>query len=213
MSFTADVKNELTRVLPTCSHCDRAALAGLIRVDGTLHLQGKGHYSLDMDTDMPKVARLAIQLLHMRYHLRTELTMRQSVLHKTPNYLIIVPDQPELEAALLDLGILGEYSYMTGIAPHLVEKRCCQAAYLRGVFMGSGFIANPKGDFHFEMSVSNEQLAQDIAAIMHERGINARVMQRRNAYLVYLKSGTDISGFWPWRVRISLPWSWKTPAC
>ena len=28
MSFTADVKDELTRVMPGCSHCDKAAVGG-----------------------------------------------------------------------------------------------------------------------------------------------------------------------------------------
>ncbi|MDO4533431.1 MAG: DNA-binding protein WhiA [Coriobacteriia bacterium] len=195
MSFTADVKNELTRVPPTCSHCERAVLAALLRVEGTLFFSGHGRYRIEMAMDMPKVARLAIQLLHTEYHLRTELTMRQSVLHKTPNYLITVPQQPGLESALVDLGIAGNAGLELGVASHLVEKRCCQAAYLRGVFMGSGFIANPKGDFHFEMSVESEQLATDIAQMMQARGINARVMKRRNAHLVYLKSGTSISEF------------------
>ena len=195
MSFTSDVKNELTRVPPTCTHCERAVLAALIRVEGTLYLVGKGRYRLEISTDMPKVARLAIQLLHTQYHLRTELTMRQSVLHKTPNYLITVPSQPNLENAILDLGVISEHGLENGVVPRLVEKRCCESAYLRGVFMGSGFIANPKGDFHFEMSVSKEELAEDIAQLMRNRDVNARVMQRRSSYLVYLKSGNDISAF------------------
>lgn len=195
MSFTSEVKNELTRVPGTCSHCDRAVLAALLRVEGTLFFSGKGRYRLEMSTDMPKVARLAIQLLHSQYHLRTELTMRQSVLHKTPNYLITLPQQPAMENAMRDLGVIGDGGLVMGVTPHLVEKRCCQAAYLRGIFMGSGFIADPKGDFHFEMSVENDALAQDIAEMMQARGVNARIMQRRNAHLVYLKSGADISGF------------------
>ena len=195
MSFTSDVKNELTRVPPTCSHCERAVLAALLRVEGTLYFSGKGRYRLEMSTDMPKVARLAIQLLHSQYHLRTELTMRQSVLHKTPNYLITLPQQSGMESAMRDIGVVGDSGLVMGAAPHLVEKRCCQAAYLRGIFMGSGFIADPKGDFHFEMSVENDVLAQDVATMMRERGVNARIMQRRNSHLVYLKSGSDISGF------------------
>jgi DNA-binding protein WhiA len=195
MSFTSDVKNELTRVQPVCSHCNRATLAAILRVEGTLYFSGKGRYHIEVSTDMPKVARLAIQLLHTTYQLRTELTMRQSVLHKTPNYLITVPQQEGLETALFDLGVLGEGGLTPGIAEHLVEKRCCQAAYLRGAFMGSGFIANPRGDFHFEMTVANGELAEDIAELMKSRGVNARTMQRRNSHLVYLKSGSAISSF------------------
>ena len=54
------------------------------------------------------VARLIIKSLHQFYALKTELTVRRSVLHKTPNYLIVVPSQPGMEDALHDLGILGE---------------------------------------------------------------------------------------------------------
>ena len=88
MSFTTDVKNEMTRVAPTCSHCDAAVLSGLMRTEGSLFLSGKGRYRMEMSTDIPAVARLIIRLLHGLFKLRTELTVRRSVLHKTPNYLI-----------------------------------------------------------------------------------------------------------------------------
>ncbi len=195
MSFTAEVKEELSRVMPTCSHCDRAVLAALVRIEGTLLLTGAGNYRLEIDTDSPSVARLMVRLLHGIYHLKTELTMRRSVLHKTPNYLIDVPMQKNLDDALRDMGIMGESGLESGIASHLVEKRCCASAYLRGAFMGSGFIANPKGDFHFEMTVEAPELAEGLVALMADRGIEARTMQRRSSYIVYLKSGSAISAF------------------
>ncbi len=195
MSFTTDVKNEMTRVAPTCSHCDAAVLSGLMRTEGSLFLSGKGRYRMEMSTDIPAVARLIIRLLHGLFKLRTELTVRRSVLHKTPNYLITVPGQPHMEDVLRQLGIIGGSGFVAGIAPHLVNKRCDQAAYLRGIFMGAGFVANPKGDFHFEMTIETEQLARDIVELMRENKINARIMNRRNSYLVYLKSGSAITAF------------------
>lgn len=195
MSFTTDVKNEMTRVAPTCSHCDAAVLSGLMRTEGSLFLSGKGRYRMEMSTDIPAVARLIIRLLHGLFKLRTELTVRRSVLHKTPNYLITVPGQPHMEDVLHQLGIIDGSGFVAGIAPHLVNKRCDQAAYLRGIFMGAGFVANPKGDFHFEMTIETEQLARDIVELMRENKINARIMNRRNSYLVYLKSGSAITAF------------------
>lgn len=121
--------------------------------------------------------------------------MRRSVLHKTPNYLIVVPSQPGMEEALHDLGVLGDAGLEMGIHAHLIEKPCCEAAYLRGAFLGSGFIAEPRGDFHFEITVENEGLAEGLVALMTERGIKARILHRRNSYIVYLKSGTAISEF------------------
>lgn len=195
MSFTSDVKDELTRVMPGCSHCDKATLAALARIEGTLFFSGPGRYRLEIATEISSVARFIIRSLHKIYDLKTELTVRRSVLHKTPNYLIVLPFQPGLEDALHDLGILGDVGLEMGIHDHLVEKTCCEAAYLRGAFLGSGFIAEPRGDFHFEITVENENLAQDLVELFTHHDIKARVMRRRNSFIVYLKSGTAISEF------------------
>lgn len=195
MSFTAEVKDELARVAPMCSHCDKAALAALVRIEGTLFFGGPGRYRIEIATDVPSVARLVIKLLHGIYELKTNLTVRRSVLHKTPNYLIEVPTQPKLEGALRDMGVLSGEGLEMGIMPELVEKQCCAAAYLRGAFLGSGFISNPRGDFHFEITVESESLAEGLVELMASKGINARVMQRRSSYMVYLKSGTAILEF------------------
>ena len=196
MSFTAEVKDELARVPPTCSHCEKATLAALVRIEGTLFVSGPGRYRVEVATDVGNVARLIIKLLHGIYHLKTDLTVRRSVLHKTPNYLIEVPSQPHLADALRDMGVLSAGEGLElGIRPELVEKRCCAAAYLRGAFLGSGFISNPRGDFHFEITVESESLAEGLVALMEEQGIHARIMQRRSTYMVYLKSGAAILEF------------------
>ena len=195
MSFNSDVKEELTRVPPVCSHCNRALLAALIRIEGTLLFGGQGRYRLEIATDTPSVARLSWKLLHETYQLNTELTTRRSVLHKTPNFLIEVPTQQGLEEALRDLGVLGETGLELGIAPQLVAKQCCSAAYLRGAFLGSGFISDPRGDFHFEVTVESRELADGICQLLSERQVKARVIQRRSSYIVYLKSGESILEF------------------
>ena len=122
--------------------------------------------------------------------------MRRSVLHKTPNYLIEVPAQPHLAESLYDLGVITNAGGLElGIRPDIVQKQCCAAAYVRGAFLGSGFIANPRGDFHFEITVESEGLATGLVELLADKGINARIMQRRSSYMVYLKSGNAILEF------------------
>lgn len=195
MSFNANVKEELARVAPVCSHCNRALLAAIVRVEGTLIMASAGRYRLEIATDSPDVARLSLKLLHETYGIATELTMRHSVLHKNLNYLINVPAQEGLVAALEDMGVLDQGRLQLGVKPSIVAKQCCQAAYLRGVFLGSGFVADPRGDFHFEMTVETSELASDLVDLMVSKGINARMMKRRSSYVVYLKSGESISEF------------------
>lgn len=195
MSFNTDVKEELARVMPTCSHCERALLAALIRIEGTLFISGQGRYRLEVVTDAPSVARLSWRLLHETYGLHTELTTRRSVLHKTPNYLIDVPAQDGLTESLRDMGVLGDAGLELGVKPSLVAKQCCASAYLRGAFLGSGFVSDPRGDFHFEITVESREMADDLVNIMDEKGIRARIMQRRSSYVVYMKSGEAILEF------------------
>ncbi|NPD30452.1 DNA-binding protein WhiA [Eggerthellaceae bacterium zg-1084] len=190
-----EVKNELARAEGECSHCDRAVLAALVRVEGTLLFKGPGRYGLEVSTDIPAAARLVIRLAHQLYQLETKLTMRQSVLHSSGNYLIEFPAQRSLEPALRDLGVLSDEGLVMGLAPALVTKRCCAAAYLRGAFIGSGFVSNPRGDFHFEITLESRELAEDLARLLADTGIKARIMQRRSSFIVYLKSGESILEF------------------
>ena len=196
MSFTAEVKDELSRVEPKRPCCLKAELAALVRIEGTLHITGRQRYRLEIATETAPVARKAIKLLHGLYDLKTELTVRRSVLHKTNNYLITVPSQPRLPDALVELGILGtDMTLAYGIAPGLVRKDCCAVAYLRGAFLGGGFVADPHGDFHFELTAESEQLAEDLAALMERYEIPAKITQRRGLYTVYLKGAEPIVTF------------------
>ncbi len=196
MSFTAEVKEELARVEATKPCCARAELSALIRVEGTLHYTGGGRMRLEVATETAPVARKVIKLLRSVFDLKTELTVRRSVLHKSNNYLITVVSQPALYDALAELGILDEDRAPTyAVPPWLVKKNCCAIAYLRGMFLGGGFVADPHGDFHFELTAASERIAEDLVALMRRFDIGARVTSRRGAYAVYLKGAEPIVTF------------------
>lgn len=194
MSFTAEVKDELSRIEPTCSRCDRAELSALIRIEGTLSISGEGP-RLELATETASVARTAIRLLHSVYELATNLTVRRSILHKTHNYLITVPPQIGLTDALHDMGILGKEGFEGGIRPELVRDACCAGAYLRGAFLGGGYIADPRGAFHFELACPSEELIAACLELMREHGMRARYIRRHNMYAIYIKGIEQITAF------------------
>lgn len=196
MSFTAEVKEELARVEPRRECCPRAELSALLRVEGTLHYSGGGRMRLEIATETTPVARRIVKLLHGVYDLKTEITVRRSVLHKSNNYLITVIDQPALMPALVDLGIIdANRTPLYEVPPWLVKKECCAVAYLRGAFLGGGFVADPHGDFHFELTAEDETIAADLVALMARFDIQARTMTRRGSYAVYLKGAEPIVTF------------------
>ena len=195
MSFTADVKDELTRVAPGCSHCDKATLAALIRIEGTLFFSGPGRYRLEVATEISSVARLIIKSLHQTYALKTELTVRRSVLHKTPNYLIVVLVPARHGGGPARSGRSGRCRPGNGHPCPSDRKALLRSGVFARRFSGQRLHRRARGDFHFEITVENEGLAEGLVALMTERGIKARILHRRNSYIVYLKSGTAISEF------------------
>ncbi|MBF4509439.1 MAG: DNA-binding protein WhiA [Aeromicrobium sp.] len=196
MSFTAEVKEELARVGMERPCCARAELSALVRVEGTLHFTGNERVRLELATETAPVARKVIKLLRSVFDLTTELTVRRSVLHRSNNYLITVVSQPALSPALTELGIVDESRVPLYTVPSwLVRTDCCAISYLRGTFLGGGFVADPHGDFHFELTAESEQVADDLVALMARFGINARVTTRRGSYAVYLKGAEPIVTF------------------
>lgn len=193
MSFSAEVRDELARCEPKCEYCDLATLAALVRVCGTLSFAGPGRYRLQIATETGAVARTMIGLTHKILKLKTEFTVRKSVLHKVRNYLIALPDQPDLGKALVLLGILDRHGALVrGVPHHVVARDCCRLAYIRGALIAGGFVADPKGDFHLEIAVQGEEFARGLAGLIGELGINARVNPRRASFAVYIKSADDI---------------------
>ncbi|WP_102371801.1 DNA-binding protein WhiA [Enorma phocaeensis] len=193
MSYTAEVRDELSRCEPACEYCDLATLAALVRVCGTLSIAGPGRYRLTVATETGAVARTMINLAHKMLKLRTEFTVRRSVLHKVRNYLIALPDQPGLDKALVLLGVLDRQGGLVqGVPRHVVARPCCRLSFIRGALIAGGFVADPRGDFHLEVAVSGERLARDLARLVREIGVNARVNRRRGAYAVYVKSAEDV---------------------
>lgn len=195
MSFTAEVKDELSRVDDGSRSAKVAELSALVRVCGTLSFHGSGTYSIRITTETGAVARTVIRLAHEIHDLDTQLTVRRSVLHKSRNYLIEMGDQPGLEGALVEMGILMPgRGLVSGVPTRLVASAPERSAFLRGAFMGGGFVADPRGDFHLEIAVTGEALALDLVELCGEVGVTARLNRRRGAFAIYLKSFEDVVG-------------------
>ena len=200
MSFSIDVKDELTRVKGECAQCDVAMLSALVQSLGTLHLQGQGKFSVQIATESASIARFVIKCLHDIFDLKTELTLRRNTLNKGPNYSIELVAGKKLTDALVYMGIFtkdknGTHINEGGIAEKFRKKPCCSAAYLRGAFLGHGFISEPSGNFHFEIVFERENLAREVVEFLHTSNVNANFCERRGKYLVYIKNGEGITEF------------------
>ena len=123
MSFTAEVKDELSRIDGGDVTCALAELSALMRVCGTLSFRGTGRYSIRIATETGSVARTAMRLVHNYLDLQTMLTVRKSLQRKTRNYLIEIPEQERLGDDLVTLGILVPgRGLASGVPEHLLTS-------------------------------------------------------------------------------------------
>ena len=77
MSFTAEVKNELSRVVSASKEADLAQLSALIRVTGTLSFHGTRSYSVRIVTETGTVARTVVALSRQLFCLGTSIEKRR----------------------------------------------------------------------------------------------------------------------------------------
>ena len=81
------------------------------------------------------------------------------------------------------------------------EKRVLEAkenikkAFIRGVFLGSGTINNPKNKYHLEIIFRKMEFAQTSIEILKEFGIALKILNTSERYSLYTKDGEEISKF------------------
>ena len=192
ISFSRIVKEEVVfNDFESC--CQKAMLCAVIKINGTLSLSSYG-LSLTIRTENAKIASKIHKMLKEEYNPQIEfLVSRKMKLKKNNVYILKVTKARE---------ILDDLSLMDGLGFNLIPdksilvKECCIRAYLAGAFLSCGSVNNPEtSNYHLEMSFNEEEFAGFIAKIMNNFELNAKIIKRRNKYVVYLKSSEKIGDF------------------
>lgn len=192
MSFSNDVKNELSRIETNDVAGDKAELLGLLRMSGAIVIRGM-NIGIHFSTENAALARRALQLLKSNYQVQTEVVITRSRrLKKNNRYQVQVIPSPQVSTALYELQLL---SVESDLKNPLLENHDCKRTFLRGAFLGGGSISRPSSDYHLEMVTENEDFAHTIIKIMQSFSLKAKLTDRKNEYIVYLKDGESIINF------------------
>jgi DNA-binding protein WhiA len=192
MSFSTDVKNEVARLEGEEKSCEQAELFGLLRISGSISLSGR-KVGIHFTTENAALARRTLRLLKNNFSVQTEVIVTRSrSLKKNNRYQIHVLPSDEARAALSHLRLLSPPEEAEKV---LLKKEDCKKAFLRGVFLAGGSVNKPIADYHLELLSDNLDLCQFIQKIMKGFGLPAKVVDRKNSYIVYLKEGNSIANF------------------
>lgn len=198
MSFSSEVKNEISRTEPAKKCCQLAEIAGFIRVCGAIKLVGLGKMSITISTENSAVARHFKKMLKSYFGAGTELLINQTqVMKKGHVYELIINTDMNAEQILRETGILlvreGCNYISDGIFTDIIKTKCCKKAYLKGMFLGAGTITSPEKAYHIEIVCNSEQLANDLKKLIHSFGIVSKSFVRKNNQVVYVKESEAIT--------------------
>ncbi len=195
-SYSAEVRNELARIVEEQECCNMAELASLIRMGGTMLIGGNSNLGINFTTENAAVARKALTLIKSGFHLKTEVVVtRGRRLKKNNSYLIKVVPSPVVTELLAALGIMRGENLNVSSDSGILRKSCCRRSYLRGAFLGGGSVNRPEGDYHLELVTGNLDFAKALVRLMKFFSLPVGMTERKNDYIVYLKDGDAIIDF------------------
>lgn len=192
VSFSRVVKEEI--VFNDFDYdCEKAILCAMIKIVGNLSLNQSG-LSLTLRTENAKIASKLHKLLKDLYQPHIEFRVsRKMKLKKNNVYILVVTKAREI---LEDLSLMEGIGIQNVPDAKLLETDAQRRAYLAGVFLACGSVNNPDtSNYHLEMNVAQQDYALLIEELMNRYELNAKMIKRRNKYIVYLKSAEKIGDF------------------
>lgn len=198
MSFSAKVKNEICRYTDLSYDETVALLSGIMKVSGTIAIEGNKQLKFKILTENPGIARLIFKLLKKHFNVHTKIfATKSNSLKKDIVYNIIIDESMGVKELLRKIGLLkqreGFMLLNYNIQKNIVDNEECKKAYIRGAFLGGGSISNPEKTYHLEFVTHNEDYAGELSKLINSYDISSKVIQRKSSYIVYVKDGQHIS--------------------
>lgn len=196
-SFSLRAKEEICAEPPGDGCCMRSELAAFVRMAGTLEIASGGALALRVDTESLPIARRMDALIGKLYGVEGQIELReQRRLGRRQRYALRVNEREAARKILADTGVLaGETrgpGIEGGVPPALLHRDCCRRAFLRGAFLGAGSVTNPQRGYHAEFVAADRDVARSLMLLIRAFQLNAKMMTRKGAFVVYLKESEHI---------------------
>ncbi|MBQ8322352.1 MAG: DNA-binding protein WhiA [Clostridia bacterium] len=201
MSFTSDVKKEIVaRAKGVKGNGAKAAgFSAFVRTSGTLGMtDGRPTFFLVSETE--NVAEYFMNVFSELFG--TELTVTHAAMDRMSGrdkLVLLCPTGLSAEA-FKTLGLLkrGGNDFREGISATLTKGETEKIAYIRGAFLGGGSCILPSGEksgYHLEVVFSERKTAVDFCRLLDGFEVIARLTERKENFVAYVKSKEAISDF------------------
>lgn len=176
MSFTQNIKENISKIRNQCEFCDIAELSALVKL--CTNYQGG---EIFMVTENEAVAE-RLQLLFGRvFSKKLDYTNKNGSYRFYPEFDFFV-------SVMADRLMLFGEEY-----GGLVPNECCKNAYIRGAFLGGGSVSDPGVRYHMEFDARYEVYANQLCKILEKCGIKSKITYRKGRFIVYVKGYEQIA--------------------
>ena len=177
MTFLETIKNEIVEALPKHPCCRRNMLFGLLVARGEVTEEGR----VLLRIPHKESADLALHLVKEQLGRTAENIPSR----RGGRYHLISFESRTARTFLEDLN--------TRFLAHPMQKGCegCGPAFLKGLFLASGHIADPSKAYHLEFSLGERAEAM-IPFLSREYKLSPRLSVRRSEKLLYFKDSSAI---------------------
>lgn len=196
-SFASEVKNEVSRIFYEKKCCSKAELIALLRLSGTVFRNETEYFGLKFTSNNAAVTRKALSLIReVNSKIPAKVfTEKSPKLNKRASYNILLEPSALSQELLTALGFDNDEGFSTENEYRSLKKSCCQRAYLRGAFLATGSVNKPEAEYHLEFSTISQTFGKFLLDIMKKLYFPAKMTDRKDEYIIYLKEGEAILDF------------------
>lgn len=194
MSYAAEVKKELTALNVGVENA-KSELAALVRINGVTNIvSGFKVGAVAVYTENAAIARRIYTLLKKSYGIEVEVVVGNSeIKNSRKRYGVLI--HHEVETILTELGI-DPFALKSDVPNNLLDIDLKKQSFLRGAFLAAGSVNAPeKANYHLEITTNEEELAELILLLMRSFDLDAKINERKQHYVVYLKKAENIVNF------------------
>lgn len=195
MSFSKNIKEELSKLIPSARHCQIAEIAAIISLCGKIEQELNGAYSVKITTENLTVARKYFMLVKETFQGEVTILGKQGLGNKK-NYTLLIKDlqiSEKILQATKRIDSDGNLCATEGLVRRdIVQNVCCKRAFLRGAFLASGSMSDPEKTYHFEIITTSQDKAEQLQEVIRFFDVDAKIVQRKKYYVVYVKDGSQI---------------------
>lgn len=197
MSFSSEVKEELSKHINTSRHCQIAELAAIMSSFAKVEYRADEGWKLCLLTENMAVIRKSFTLLKKTFNIDTDIVWRTALEDgKDLANVVLLKNKDQIDKVLQavkmnnDEGIRD--AQVNGINPLIIKNACCKRAFLRGTFLCIGSMSDPEKSYHLEFVCSYEEQAKHLQHLIQDFRVEAKIVIRKKYYVVYIKEGAGI---------------------